>query len=66
MPPGVSRDINMLLQAKTLSQTQELHCKMTGEVVDITTMTMLVDMEQSEVRRLCISGTEDEFGLGEK
>ena len=33
VPPGVSRDINMLLQAKTLNQTQELHCKMTGGVV---------------------------------
>lgn len=35
VPPDVSKDIDMLLQAKTLSQTQELYCKMTGGVVDM-------------------------------
>lgn len=35
VPPGVNRDINMLLHAKTVNQTQELNCKTTGGVVDM-------------------------------
>ena len=38
---------------------------MTGGVVDMTTMTVLVDMEQIEVRRSCISGRKDKFGFGD-
>ena len=32
--PGVSRDVNKLLKAKTLIQTQELHSNITVDVVN--------------------------------
>ena len=67
MPAGVYRDINMLLQAKSFNQTQELQFKMPGGDVNVyipvTNMAMLVDMEQSEVRNSYISGRKFLFGV---
>lgn len=60
---GVCKGLNVLLQVKTVNQTQKLKTESVG-ILKSPSITMLIEVEQSDVSSSEISGMRDGLSLG--